>query len=103
MGANDKLAAALNQCDDEQPMGEDPDLPPYARRSGAAAVFSALAATDAAVKHAENLQAAVNDIRGLHGRRPLIIRGTTVEKWKCGTCDVEHPCPTITALDRHGV
>jgi hypothetical protein len=63
MSANDKLAAVLHPDDDMQPMGEDPGLPPYARRSGAAAVFNALAATDAAVKHAENLQAAVNDIR----------------------------------------
>lgn len=67
MSAKDKLAAALHPADEEQPMGEDPGLPPYARRSGAAAVFSALAATDAAVAHAENLQAAVNEIRALVG------------------------------------
>lgn len=63
MSANEKAAAAYHPLDDEFAdalVGENPCLEP---RSGARAVLNALAANDAAVKHANNLQAAVNDIR----------------------------------------
>lgn len=39
-------------------------------RSGAAAVIAQCEAIDAAIKHAENLQAAVNEIRELTAGRP---------------------------------
>lgn len=64
--------------------------------SGAEAV---LAAAD---KIAANAQA-VAAIRALHGRRPLLIRGTTVEAWKCGHCAAEYPCRTVAILEEHGV
>lgn len=78
MSSNDKAAAAYHPLDDEFAdalVGENPCIPPFMdramalagpnARSAAAAVFDAIAATDEAVKHAKNLQAAVNDIREL--------------------------------------
>jgi hypothetical protein len=46
---------------------------------------------------------AVERIRKLHSRRPLLIRGTTVETWQCGHCETEYPCPTIRILERSGL
>lgn len=90
MSANDKLAAAFHPDDDVQPLGENPGLPPFMGRgrSGAAAVFRALDATDAAVKHAENLQAAVNEIRAL----------------AASECDSQYPLLLVREiLERHQV
>ncbi len=85
MGANDKLAAVFHPDDDVQPMGEDPGLPPFARRSGAAAVLNACAANDQAIRHAENLQAAVNEIRQLaeteYTAYPLLVIRNILERW----------------------
>lgn len=70
MGASEKAAAAFYP-DDDVPMGENPGLDSVFSRiglngkSGAAVVLDAAKATDAAIKHAENLQKAVNEIRQL--------------------------------------
>ncbi len=80
----DGLCAVCNMT--AIPVGENPGLPPFMGRgrSGAAAVFSALAATDAAVKHAENLQAAVNEIRALteteYTAYPLLVIRNILER-----------------------
>ena len=103
MGANDKAAATFHPLDDEFAdalVGENPRLPVG---SVGSAVIAAMQTSEDIVRHGQNLQAAVNDIREIHGRRPLLIRGTTVEKWKCGTCDTEYPCPTAVALNRNHV
>lgn len=82
MGVNDKLDAALH------PGG-----------SGVDAVLRATDTADAAARRAQNLQAAISDLRILHNAGNVTGWGNH----RCKSCGFIWPCPTINVIDSHHV
>ncbi|WP_234804792.1 hypothetical protein [Mycobacteroides abscessus] len=69
------------------------------------AVLGILGAADAVLatkQLAERQTAAINAVRELHCRIPLLGHGTGIEAWECEGCGMLHPCPTILAIDEAG-